>query len=182
MTNIIIIGDGPAGLSAALFLAKNGHDVTVFGQDETPMHYALLRNYLGVPEITGSEFQKVARQQVQGFGANLKDEQISAIEKTDNGFAVTTEAGERYQSKYLIIAEGKSLKLAESLGLPATKRGVEVDANNRTSIENLYAVGRTKNVVRSQAIISAGSGAAAALDILAAEKGKDFVDFDTVDE
>lgn len=182
MTSTIIIGDGPAGLSAALFLAKNGQDVIVFGQDETPMHYARLYNYLGIPEITGSEFQQVARQQVQGFGATLKDEQVSAIEKTDDGFTVTTEAGESYQSKYVILAEGKSLKLAKSLDLPATKRGVEVDANNRTSIENLYAVGRTKNVVRSQAIISAGSGATAALDILATEKGKDFVDFDTVDE
>lgn len=34
MVRINIVGDGPGGLSAALFLTKNGHEVTVFGQDK----------------------------------------------------------------------------------------------------------------------------------------------------
>lgn len=63
MPDVIVIGDGPGGLSAALFLAKNGSDVVVFGQNNTAMNWALLRNYLGIPEIAGTEFQKVARAQ-----------------------------------------------------------------------------------------------------------------------
>jgi thioredoxin reductase (NADPH) len=63
MASITIVGDGPGGLSAALFLAKAGHTVTVYGQDNTAMHYAYLRNYLGLPEISGSEFQQAARSQ-----------------------------------------------------------------------------------------------------------------------
>ena len=51
MASVVIVGDGPGGLSAALFLAKNGQDVTVFGTDDTAMHYAYLYNYLGIPEI-----------------------------------------------------------------------------------------------------------------------------------
>ena len=47
------------GLSAALFLAKNGKHVVVFGQDKTAMHWALLKNYLGVPEIMGTAFQQI---------------------------------------------------------------------------------------------------------------------------
>jgi thioredoxin reductase len=58
VARIIIVGDGPGGLSAALFLAKNGHTVTVYGQDKTAMHYAHISNYLGIPEIAGSEFNK----------------------------------------------------------------------------------------------------------------------------
>jgi len=60
MADVLIVGDGPAGLSAALFLAKNDMSVTVFGQDTTPMHKAMLYNYLGIPEMTGSDFQKTS--------------------------------------------------------------------------------------------------------------------------
>ena len=71
------IGDGPGGLSAALFLAKNGSDVVVFGQNKTAMNWALLRNYLGIPEIAGTEFQKVARAQVGGYGVTVRDDAAS---------------------------------------------------------------------------------------------------------
>ena len=53
MAKIIVVGDGPGGLSCALFLAKNEMDVTVFGKDDTAMHYAELHNYLGIPKILG---------------------------------------------------------------------------------------------------------------------------------
>jgi thioredoxin reductase len=181
MANVIIVGDGPAGLSAALFLAKNGQTVTVFGVDKTAMHSARLFNYLGIPEITGTEFQKIAKGQVQQFGGKIQGQEVTQIEKTATSFAVTTESGERHESEYLIIAEGKSIKLAQAMGLPITSTGVEVDRNYRTSIDRLYVVGRSTRLARSQAIISAGTGAVAALDILATEKGKDFVDYDTVD-
>jgi len=179
MTDVIIIGDGPGGLSAALFLAKNGQDVTVFGQDKTAMHWAYLHNYLGIPEISGSDFQKIARQQVTSFGAQIQEQQVTNIEKTGDGFTVTAENGESYSSKYLVVGEGKGLNLANSLGLSTTDAGVEVDRHFRTSIDNLYFVGRSTGIQRSQAIISAGSGAVAALDILSIEKGKDFNDFDS---
>jgi thioredoxin reductase len=181
MSTVIIIGDGPGGLSAALILAKNGQTVTVFGVNKTAMHSAKLYNYLGIPEITGSEFQQTARAQVSKFGATIEDQPVTGIEKAATGFTVTTESGQRYESRYLIIAEGKSIKLAQSLGLTLTSAGVAVDANYRTSIDRLYVVGRSTRLARSQAIISAGTGAVAALDILAVEKGKDFVDYDTVD-
>jgi len=71
--DVIVIGDGPGGLSAALFLAKNGLKVAVYGEDKTAMHWALVRNYLGLPEILGSDFQRIARQQVTRHGAQLLD-------------------------------------------------------------------------------------------------------------
>lgn len=180
MTSVIIVGDGPAGLSAALFLAKNGMDVTLFGKDRSDMHRAMLYNYLGIPEIAGSEFQKIAREQVKGFGANIQDRQVSGVEKRDEGFVVTTEDGGRHEGKYVIIAEGKTLKLAGSLGLAKTTAGIEVNREGQTAVSGLYVIGRSTNVKRSQAIISAGAGAIAALDILSAEAGRDVNDFDEV--
>jgi thioredoxin reductase (NADPH) len=84
MAETIVVGDGPGGLSAALFLAKNGHTVTVYGQDQTPMHHAQLHNYLGLPDISGSEFQRTAREHAMTYGATIIDEAVTAIEVVDD--------------------------------------------------------------------------------------------------
>lgn len=178
----IVVGDGPGGLSAALFLAKNGMEVTVFGKDETAMHYAMLYNYLGIPEISGSDFQKVARSQVEKFGAEIRDEKVAALATSDAGYVVTTEDGEEREADYLLLAEGKAAALARELGLELGEAGVEVDRRGRTALDRLYVVGRSTNRNRSQAIVSAGEGASAALDILSREAGEDVCDFDTPPE
>lgn len=179
MTKVIIIGDGPGGLSTALFLAKKGMDVTVFGKDETAMHYAELHNYLGIPKILGSDFQEIARKQVTNFSANLQDATVTGVSKADDGFEVTTDDGATHSAKYVVLAEGKGVKLNQSLGLTKEGRSVEVDRNGRTAVTGLYAVGRSTKMNRSQAIISAGEGASAALDILSTEAGRDVLDYDT---
>lgn len=179
MTNAIIVGDGPGGLSCALFLAKKGVDVTVFGQDNTAMHYAELHNYLGIPKILGSDFQTIARQQVLDFGADLQDALVTEVSQTEDGFSVTLEDGTSHSAKYVVLAEGKGVKLNESLGLTKEGRSVEVDRNGRTAVSGLYAVGRSTKMNRSQAIISAGEGASAALDILSTEAGRDVLDYDS---
>jgi len=180
VANVLIVGDGPGGLSAALFLAKKGMEVTVFGVDQSDMHRAMLHNYLGIPEITGSEFQKIARDQVEKFGASIQNQKVTVIDKVGDGFRVTTEDGSQHQSKYLILAEGKKLALAKSLDLPRTPEGVEADSRGRTSVAGLYVIGRASGIPRSQAIISAGQGATAALDILSTEAGKHVNDYDVV--
>lgn len=180
MSKVVIIGDGPGGLSAALFLAKNGQDVTVFGKNETALHYAMLYNYLGIPEITGPEFARIAREQVSHFGATLMAQNITQVEKNGDGFVCTAEDGSTYASKYVMLAEGKGLKLARTLNLEETDAGVKVDRDGRTAIDGLYAIGRMTRRTRSQTVISAGEGAAAALDILSREVGKDVNDFDSL--
>lgn len=178
MARVNIVGDGPGGLSAALFLAKNGHEVTVFGQDETAMNFAYLQNYLGIPEIAGTEFQDIARRQVREVGANFVDEEVTSV-SADETFTVTTSSAE-FESDYLILTEGKNPDLARSLGVDQDDSGaISVDPNYMSSIDKAYIVGRSVRPTRSQAIISAGAGAVAALDILAREEGKDVQDWDT---
>ena len=180
MPDVIVIGDGPGGLSAGLFLAKNRIDVVVFGQDGTAMNYALLRNYLGIPEMLGTEFQKIARQQATTFGVRLRDEQVEEIEAAGKGrFQVTLASGEKLTARYLVLSEGKAPKLAKQLGLAFDdKTGIATDKNAKTSLDGVYVVGRSARPGRSQAIISAGDGAAAAIDILSREKSADVVDWD----
>lgn len=180
MSNVIIVGDGPGGLSAALFLAKNDIDVDVFGTDDTPMHKAMLYNYLGVPEMPGSEFQDIAREQVAGFGATLHDTKIDTVEQTDAGFAATTADGDEYQADYLILAVSNK-GLLDQLDIERDGGSAKVDRNGRTNVDGAYAIGWASRTQKIQAIISAGDGAAAALDIMSEEAGKDVHDFDVVE-
>ena len=179
MPDVIVIGDGPGGLSAALFLAKNKLDVVVFGQDKTAMNYALLRNYLGLPEMLGSEFQRIARRQIAELGARLRGDRVEEVAAASDGWTVTLEGGERQTSRYLVLSEGKGPRLAKQLGLTFDEHnGIPTDRNARSSLDGVYIVGRSARPGRSQAIISAGDGAAAAIDILSRVKGENFVDWD----
>lgn len=178
MASIGIIGDGPGGLSAALFLAKNGHEAVVYGTDQTAMNHAYLYNYLGLPEIDGTEFQRVAKAQVAQFGVTPRDEEVTAITAAEQ-FGVATDSG-RTDHDYLILSEGTRPELAKSLGVDVDDSGtIVVDRDYRTSMDRVYVVGRSARPKRSQAIISAGAGATAALDILAIESGQDVQDWDS---
>lgn len=180
---VVVVGDGPGGLSAALFLAKAGEEVHVFGQDKTAMHWALLRNYLGIPEVHGSEFQRIARQQVTSFGAQLRDERVESIQKSESGFEIILGSGERVSAEYVVLSEGKSPRLAQQLGLTFDEtNGVATDVNSRTSVGGVYAVGRLRRPGRSQAVISAGDGAAAAIDILSRIRGESYTDWESPPE
>lgn len=180
---VAVIGDGPGGLSAALFLAKAGTEVVVYGQDKTAMHWALLKNYLGIPEIHGSEFQRIARDQVTSFGGRIENDRVESVKQLDSGFELRLESGSVVTADFLILSEGKSPRLAQQLGLTFDeKSGVETDVNSRTKIPNVYAVGRLHRPGRSQAIISAGDGAAAAIDILSTIRGEPYTDWDSPPE
>lgn len=178
MASIVIVGDGPGGLSAALFLAKGGHTVTIIGTDETVVHKAWLNNYLGVPDTSGSEFQRIAKEQVLGFGVTYCPDRAISV-AADGGFTVRTEGDAAVHGDYLILTEGKNPVLATALGLERTEVGIAVDSEFRSSMDRVYVVGRSARPKRSQAIISAGAGATAALDILARENGRDVQDWDT---
>jgi len=180
MARVIVVGDGPGGLSAALFLAKNGHEVTVFGLDQTAVNYARLLNYLGIPEIDGPSFQRIARRQVVSYGAVMVVQKVESVTATDEKVTATTQAESEQEADYLILSEGKNPILARSLGLKESVTGaIDVDRDYRSSHSRVYVIGRSARPTRSQVIISAGAGASAAVDILAREAGNDVQDWDT---
>ncbi|MCU4800181.1 FAD-dependent oxidoreductase [Halobacteria archaeon HArc-gm2] len=178
MTDVLIVGGGPAGLSAALFTAKNDLDTVVFDTDETWMHKAHLFNYLGIESEDGTEFVDDARAQVEDFGAELREEQVSGVEETGGGFTVSTEDDE-HEAPYVVLATGAKRDLAESLGCAFTDEDVvDVGVAMETSVDDAYATGAMVRAEEWQAVISAGDGAAAALNILSKEKGEHYHDFD----
>lgn len=180
MARTVIIGDGPAGLSAALLLAKNGHETRVYGEDGTLLHHAHLHNYLGVVDTDGSDFQATARRQAEAAGATLVDAEVVAVEAAeDRGFTVRT-AEDEVHADHVVLAGGRGVaKLAAALGAASQDGAITTDGDAATSVPGLYAAGHLVRPRRSQAIISAGDGAKAALDILSREAGEDVHDWDS---
>ncbi|SDF53590.1 FAD-dependent oxidoreductase [Halorientalis regularis] len=179
MANAAIVGGGPAGLSAALFLQKNGVDTTVFDTDGTWMHKAHLFNYPGVGSQDGSAYMETLRSQVDSFGVDREQgEEVTDVAAGDD-FTVTT-SDEEFEADYLVLATGANRDLAEELGCDFTEEDVvDVDVDMETSVADAYATGAMVRAEEWQAVISAGDGAAAALNILSKEKGENFHDFDT---
>ncbi len=127
-----------------------------------------------------------ARQQADDFGVDRhQGEEVTDVDVTDDGFVVTTDDDE-YEADYVVLATGASRDLAEAIGCEFDDDGtVSVDISMETSVSDLYATGATCRADEWQAVIAAGDGAAAALNVLTKVRGEGFHDFDvpaTADE
>ena len=180
-TDVIVVGGGPAGLSAGLYTQKNGLKTVLFDTDGTWMHKAHLFNYLGIGSVDGSAFIETAREQVDSFGVERHQKEVVDITEAEDGFVVET-ADDEYTAPYVVLATGADRGLAEALGCAFDGDIVDIDVTMETSVPNAYATGAMGRAEEWQAIISAGDGAAAALNILSKEKGEHYHDFDVPED
>jgi len=179
--DVIVVGGGAAGLSAALFTAKNDLETVAFDTDESWLHKAHLFNYLGIRSMDGDVFLDRAREHATAdHGATLhEDTEVESVADDGDEFVVTAD-GEEYTANYVVLATGANRDLADELGCEFTDDDVvDVDVTMETSVEGVYATGAMVRAEEWQAVISAGDGAAAALNILSNEKGEHYHDFDT---
>ncbi len=113
MKDLIIIGAGPAGLTAGLYAARKEMNALILTKEfgGQPMWTSGVENYMGFQMITGPELMMKFNEQIQQFPLEIKYEEALEIthEKNDNGFnffKVRT-SSETYESKTVIIATGK---------------------------------------------------------------------------
>lgn len=109
MLDVIIIGNGPAGVSAALYTKRANLNTLVIGKDLGPLEKAdKVENYYGFPNgISGKELIKLGLEQIKSLGIDYVSEEVVTIDYKDNVFKIITDKNE-YSSKTVILATGSS--------------------------------------------------------------------------
>jgi len=102
----IIIGGGPAGLSAAIYLGRFLRSVLVIDDGDGRSTYQQINeNYLGFPDgIAATELRKLGKKQAEKFGAEFVSEEVHDIEGSFGSFIVKGE--KEYHAKTIILATG----------------------------------------------------------------------------
>lgn len=107
MNDIIIIGQGPAGISAAVYIARAGFKVTVIANGYGSLEKTdKIENYYGFTNpISGMELIENGINQAKRLGVNIINEEVTSISKEEN-FIVKTNVN-KYESKTVLLATGK---------------------------------------------------------------------------
>jgi len=108
MTDILIVGAGPAGLTAALYARRAEKSVLILEKDNFGGQINFspkIENYPGFQTVSGTELADHMVEQVLAQGAELELEEALSIEKKDGYFAVTTDSCIR-EARAVILATG----------------------------------------------------------------------------
>lgn len=184
MYDIAVIGAGPAGASAAIFAAKAGKKTIVIDNDKGMTRRAWFENFYGIAEINGPDMVDIGHKQLKKLGAELVADEVTDASASADGIQLTTASGQSYSAKHLILATGLSVDIAEKLGVetkpgtePRIKTIVNVDAQGKTNVPNVWAAGTVAGV-SVHAIITAGDGGKVAINVISELNGERYVDHD----
>ncbi|QMU56044.1 MAG: thioredoxin-disulfide reductase [Candidatus Mycalebacterium zealandia] len=120
---VVIMGSGPAGLTAALYTARANLSPLVFEGFEAGGQLTLttdVENFPGFPQgVMGPELMDSMRKQAQRFGAECVNEEISSADLSSHPFKITTSSGKDITADTLIVCSGASARM---LGLESEKK------------------------------------------------------------
>ena len=118
MYDIIVIGGGPAGMTAALYGLRNGKTVLIlekhgFGGQIT--YSPKVENWPGTAQMSGNEYADAFLEQILAQGAEVDLAEALKVERQGDAWAVTTDDGQTRQGRAVILATGVKHRM---LGLP----------------------------------------------------------------
>ena len=118
MHDIIVVGGGPAGMTAALYALRNGKSALViekegFGGQMTQS--PKIENYPGTVQISGMELADQMMNQIIEQGADIEIETVNGISAKGDNWVVSTEDGSAHEGRAVVIATGVKHRM---LGLP----------------------------------------------------------------
>ena len=110
MYDVVIIGSGPAGLSAALYILRAGFSVIVIGKDNGALEKAeKIQNYFGLERpLSGHELVEIGKKQVLDLGGNILQDEVVGI-RWDENYTVST-VKDSFECKAILLTTGASRK------------------------------------------------------------------------
>ncbi|HEX2946203.1 MAG TPA: NAD(P)/FAD-dependent oxidoreductase [Clostridia bacterium] len=111
MYDVIIIGKGPAGMSAALYTVRSNLTTLIIGRNDSRLLKTdKIDNYFGFADtISGKQLLDAGERQVKRLGAEVIEDEVLSVEKADY-FEVVTSSG-RFTSKAVLLATGQASKV-----------------------------------------------------------------------
>lgn len=161
MYDVIIIGSGPAGLTAAIYTTRAALKTLVIAGEKWGgqlMLTSLVENFPGFPEgIQGPELMEKMRQQAEHHGAEIKNINFTSGDFTQSPFVIEADGG-KYEASAVLLASGAD---ARWLGVPGETERIGRGVSSCATCDSMFF--RGKNVF----VIGGGDSAMEEADVLA---------------
>ena len=106
----IIIGAGAAGITAAIYAARANLKFEIISEDVggLTLWSSDIENYTGLHKLTGIDLVEKFKEHMKDYNIKVKEDKVLKIEKKNSNFVIETKAGEKLETKTIVICSGSS--------------------------------------------------------------------------
>lgn len=148
VSNVLIIGSGPAGYTAGIYAARAGLKPVLVSGNQVGGQLTMtmdIENFSGFPEaISGTELMERMRAQALNMGVIIVDDKISEVDFNDRPFICSSENGNSFKSRAVIIATGSSARWLE---IESEKKYIGYGVSACATCDGFFYRGKTVVVI-----------------------------------